>query len=65
MGKVPENRADVEESPSGVPELPLSSCLQCVFGRCHPEESAHVVDLGAIAGLFPPDGEVVDNSVHQ
>jgi hypothetical protein len=37
----------------------------CVVGRCRAEESRHVVDLGVFAGLFPPDGEVVDNSVQQ
>jgi hypothetical protein len=29
------------------------------------EESLHVVDPGVSAGLFPPDGEVVDNSIQQ
>jgi hypothetical protein len=33
MGHGPESRADVEESPSRVPEWPLSSCLQCMVGR--------------------------------
>jgi hypothetical protein len=33
-----------------------------VVGRCHAEESLHVVDPGVFAGLLPPDGEV-DNSV--
>jgi hypothetical protein len=65
MGQGPQIRANVEESPSRVPEWPLSSCLQCVFGCCHSEESLHVVDPGVFAGLFPPDGEVVDNSVQQ
>jgi hypothetical protein len=37
----------------------------CVFGRCHAEELLHVVDPGVFAGLLPPDGEVVDNSVQQ
>jgi hypothetical protein len=37
----------------------------CVVGRCHIEESRHVVDPGVFAGLLPPDGEVVDNSVQQ
>jgi hypothetical protein len=32
MGKGPESRADVEESPSRVPEWPLSSCSRCVVG---------------------------------
>jgi hypothetical protein len=27
--------------------------------------SLHVVNLGVSAGLLPPDGEVVDNSVRQ
>jgi hypothetical protein len=36
-----------------------------VVGRCHAEESLHVVDPGIFAGLLPPDGEVVDNSVQQ
>jgi hypothetical protein len=31
MGQGPESRMDVEESPSQVPELPFSSCLQCVW----------------------------------
>jgi hypothetical protein len=53
----------VEESPSLVPEWSLSSCLQCVVGCCHAEESLHVVDLGVFAGLLPPDGKVVYNSV--
>jgi hypothetical protein len=64
-GQGPESRADVEESPSRVPEWPLSSCLQCVVGRCHAEESLHVVDPGVFAGLLPADGEDVDNSVQQ
>jgi hypothetical protein len=46
MGQDPESRADVEESPSQIPEWPLSSCSQCVVGRCHAEESLHVVDPG-------------------
>jgi hypothetical protein len=37
----------------------------CLVGRCHDEESFHVVDPGVFAGLLPPDGEVVDNSVQQ
>jgi hypothetical protein len=65
MWQGPESRADVEESPSRVPEWPLSSSLQCVIGRCHAEESLHIVDPGVFAGLLPPDGEVVDNSVQQ
>jgi hypothetical protein len=65
MGQGPESRANVEESPSRVPEWPLSSCLQCVVESCHAEESLHVVDPGVFAGLLPPDGEVVDNSVQQ
>jgi hypothetical protein len=65
MGKGPESRADVEQPPSRVPEWPISSCLQCVVGRCHAEESLHVVDPGVFAGLLPPDGEVVDSSVQQ
>jgi hypothetical protein len=65
MGQVPESRADVEESPSRAPEWPLSSCLQCVVGRCHAKESIHVVDLGVFAGLLPPGGEVVDSSVQE
>jgi hypothetical protein len=62
MRQGPESRADMEESPSRVPEWPLSSCLQCVVGRCHAEESLHVVDPGVFAGLLPPEGEVFDNS---
>jgi hypothetical protein len=50
---------------SRIPEWPLPSCLQCVVGRCHAEESLHVVDPGVFAGLIPPDGEVVDNSVQK
>jgi hypothetical protein len=65
MKQGPESRADVEESPSRVPEWPLLSSLQCVVGRCHAEESHHVVDPGVFAGLLPPDSEVVDNSVQQ
>jgi hypothetical protein len=65
MGQGPESRADVEESPSRVPEGPLSSCLQCVVGPCHAEESLHVVDLGAFAALLPPYGKVVDISIQQ
>jgi hypothetical protein len=65
MGQGPESRADVEESPSFVPKWPLSSCLQCVVGRCHVKKSLHVVNLGVFPGLLPPDGEVVDNSVQQ
>jgi hypothetical protein len=34
-----------------------------VVGRCHAEESLRAVDPGNFAGLLPPDGEVVDNSV--
>jgi hypothetical protein len=63
MGQGPESRADVEESPSPVPEWPLSLGLQCVVGRCYAEESLHVVDPGVFAGLLPSDGEVVDKSV--
>jgi hypothetical protein len=63
MGQGPESRTDVEEYPGRVPEWPLSSCLQRVVGRYHAEESLHVVDPGVFAGLLPPDGEVVDNSV--
>jgi hypothetical protein len=65
MRQGPENRMDMEESPSRAPEWPLSSCLQCVVGRCHAAESLHVVDPGVFAGLLPPEGEVVDNSVQQ
>jgi hypothetical protein len=36
-----------------------------VVGHCHAEESFHVFDPGVFAGLLPPDGEVVDNSVQQ
>jgi hypothetical protein len=63
MGEGPKSRADVEESPSRVPEWPLSSCLQCVVGRCHAEESLHVVDPRVFAGLLPPDDKVVDNGI--
>jgi hypothetical protein len=65
MAQGPESKADVDESPSRVPETPLSSCFQCVIGRCDAEESLHVVDPGVFAGLLPPDGEVVDNSFKQ
>jgi hypothetical protein len=65
MGQGSESVADVEESPSRVPEWPLSSRLERVVGRCHAEESLHVVDPGVFAGLLPPDGEVVENSVQQ
>jgi hypothetical protein len=65
MGQGPESRADVEESPSRVPEWPLSSCFQCVVRRCYAEESLHVVDPGVFDGLLPPNCEVVDNSVQQ
>jgi hypothetical protein len=54
--------ADVEESPSLVPQWPLSSCLQSVVGRCRAEESLHAVDQGVFAGLLPPDCEVVDSA---
>jgi hypothetical protein len=63
MQQGPESREDVEESPSRVPEWLLLSCLQCVVGHCHAEHSLHV-DPG-FAGLLPPDGEVVDDSVQQ
>jgi hypothetical protein len=36
-----------------------------VAGRCHAEESFHVVDPGVFAGLLRLDREVVDNSVQQ
>jgi hypothetical protein len=65
MGQDPESRVDVKEFPSRVPEWPLSSCLQCVVGRCHAEESFHVVDPGVLVGLLPPDGKVVNNIVQQ
>jgi hypothetical protein len=65
MGQGPENREDVGAAPNRVPKWPISSCLQCVAGRCHAEESLHVVDPGVFAGLLPSDGEVVDNSVQQ
>jgi hypothetical protein len=65
MTQGPESRADVAESPSRFPEWPLSSCLQCVVGRCHAEESLLVVDPDVFTGLLPPDGEVVDNRVQQ
>jgi hypothetical protein len=51
MGKGPESRADVEESSSRVLELPLSSSLQCVVGRCHAEESLHVIDPGVFCWI--------------
>jgi hypothetical protein len=60
MGKGPESRADVEES-----EWPLSSCLQCVVGRCHAKELLHVVDPSVFAGLLSPGGEVFNSSVQQ
>jgi hypothetical protein len=65
MGQSLESRADVEESPSQVPEWPLSACLQCEVGRCHAEESLHIVNPGVFAGLLFPDAKVVDNSVWQ
>jgi hypothetical protein len=37
----------------------------CVVGRCHTEESLHVVHPRGFGGLLPPDGEVVDKSVQQ
>jgi hypothetical protein len=37
----------------------------CVVGRCHAEESLHVIDSGFFARLLPSDGEVIDNSVQQ
>jgi hypothetical protein len=40
-------------------------CSVCVVGRCHAEESFHVIDPGVFAGLLPPDGEVVDSSIQQ
>jgi hypothetical protein len=49
MGQGSESRADVEESPSRVPEWLLSSYFQCVIRRCHAEESLHVVDPGVFA----------------
>jgi hypothetical protein len=61
----PESRADVEESPSRVPEWPLLSCLQCAVGHCHAEESLHVIDPCIFAGLLPQEREVVENSVQQ
>jgi hypothetical protein len=61
----PENWADMEESHSQVPKWPVSSCFQCVVGRCHAEESLHVVEPGVFAGLMPPDGEFIENSVQQ
>jgi hypothetical protein len=60
MGQNPESRADVEESPV----LPLS-CMQCVAGRIHAEESLHVVDPGVFPGFRHTEGEVIDNSVQQ
>jgi hypothetical protein len=65
MGQGPESRVDVEESPSRVPEWLLLSYLQCVVRHCHAEESLHVVNQDIFAGLLPPEGEVVDNSVEQ
>jgi hypothetical protein len=56
---------DLEESPSRVPGWLLLSSLQCVVGHCHAEASLHVVDPAVFAGLLPPHGEVVDNSVQQ
>jgi hypothetical protein len=55
---------NMEESPNRVPEWPLSSCWQCVVER-YAEESLHVIDPGILAGLLPPDGEVVDDSVQE
>jgi hypothetical protein len=65
MEQGPESRADVDDSPSRVPEWPLSSCLQCVVGRCHVEELLHVVDPGVFAELLFPDSKVVDSSIQQ
>jgi hypothetical protein len=65
MGQGPESRADVEKSPSPVPEWLLSPCLQCAVGRCHAEELLHVVDPGDFTRLLPPDSEVVDNNIQQ
>jgi hypothetical protein len=65
MGQSPESMADVEKSSSRVREWPLSSCVQCVFERCHDEKSLHVVDPGVLAGLLSPNGEVVNISVQQ
>jgi hypothetical protein len=65
MGQGPESRADVEESPSRVPEWPLFLCSQCVIGCFHAEESLHVIDPGVFARVLPPDGEVVNNSIQQ
>jgi hypothetical protein len=36
-----------------------------VVGRRHADESLFVVDPRVFAGLLPPDGKVVDNSVQQ
>jgi hypothetical protein len=36
-----------------------------MVGTHHTEESLHVVDPVVFAGLLPPHGEVVDNSVQQ
>jgi hypothetical protein len=63
MGQRLESRVDVEESPSRVPECPLSLCLQCVVGCCHVEKSLHGAYPGVVAGLLPPDGEVINKSV--
>jgi hypothetical protein len=65
MWQDPGSRAMWKNLPFEFPELLLSLCLQCVFGRCHAEESHHVVDPSVFAGLLPPDGEVFDNSVQQ
>jgi hypothetical protein len=65
MGQDPESRADVEDPRSRVRKWPLSSCLQCVVGLCHDEESLHVVDPGVFPALLPPDGEVIKKGVLQ
>jgi hypothetical protein len=62
---VKARRVDAKESPSRVPEWPLSSCLHCVVGHCHAEESLHVAEPGFFAGLIPPDGEIVSKMSKQ
>jgi hypothetical protein len=68
MWQGPEIMADVEESP--IPVEFLNGRFRhvwsvCVVGRCHAEESLHVVDPGAFVGMFPPDSEVVNSSIRQ
>jgi hypothetical protein len=63
MGKGPESRVDVDESPSRVPEWPLCSVWSGVFMlKSH---SMSPTRAFVYAGLLTPDGEVVDYSIQQ